>query len=65
MEKDDIVVAVFADHQPAEVAVKKLAEIGFDKKHLSVLGKGLHSDAKIGGFYSTGQEIKGWGMRIE
>ncbi len=49
MEKADTVVAVFADHRSAEVAVKKLAEIGFDKQHLSVLGKSFQSDAKVGG----------------
>ena len=61
MEKADTVVAVFADHRSAEVAVKKLAEIGFDKQHLSVLGKSFQSDAKVGGFYNTGDRVKVWG----
>src|SRR5487761_1999280 len=44
------VIAVFADHQGAEGAVKKLADAGIDMKHLSVVGKGYHTDEKVVGF---------------
>ena len=57
------VIAVFADHQGAETAVKKLADAGIDMKHLSVVGKGFHTDEKVVGFYNTGDRIKFWGKR--
>jgi hypothetical protein len=61
MEEYDTVVAVFVDHQQAEAAVKKLATIGFDNRHISVVGKVYHDDAKFGGFYGAGDRIKFWG----
>jgi hypothetical protein len=61
MEKYDTVVAVFVDHEQAEAAVKKLAAIGFDKRHISVVGKAYHDDAKFAGFYGAGDRIKFWG----
>ena len=57
------VIAVFADHQGAEAAVKKLADAGIDMKHLSVVGKGYHTDEKVVGFYNAGDRIKFWGKR--
>jgi hypothetical protein len=60
---DDAIVAVFADHQGAEEAVKKLAVAGFAMKNLSVVGKGYHTDEKVVGFYSVGDRIKFWGAR--
>ena len=60
---DDAIVAVFADHQGAEGAVKQLAAAGFDMKNLSVIGKGYHTDEKVVGFYSVGDRIKFWGVR--
>jgi len=63
MTKTDTVVAVFADHQGAEAAVKKLSEGGIDMKHLSLVGKGYHSDEKVVGFYNAGDRIKFWGKR--
>jgi hypothetical protein len=62
-ETTDSVVAVFADHQAAEAAIKKLAEDGFAMKHLSVIGKGYHTEEKVVGFYNAGDRIKFWGTR--
>ena len=61
MTEPNSVVAVFADHQAAEAAVKKLASEGIDMKHLSVVGKGYHTDEKVVGFYNTGDRVKFWG----
>jgi hypothetical protein len=61
--KPDTVVAVFADHQSAEAAVKKLTAAGFEMKNLSVVGKGFHTDEKVVGFYNAGDRIKFWGTR--
>jgi hypothetical protein len=63
MEKVDTVIAVFADHNTAESAVKKLAAAGFEMKNLSVVGKGYHTDEKVVGFYNTGDRVKFWGTR--
>jgi hypothetical protein len=63
MEVNDTVIAVFADHKDAETAVKKLAAAGLDMKHLSVVGKGYHTDEKVVGFYNMGDRIKFWGAR--
>ena len=59
----DSVIAVFADHNAAEAAVKKLTTAGFEMKGLSVVGKGYHTDEKVVGFYNAGDRIKFWGKR--
>ena len=61
--KVDSVIAVFADHNAAETAVKKLTTAGFEMKNLSVVGKGYHTDEKVVGFYNAGDRIKFWGKR--
>ena len=61
MQDPNSVVAVFEDHQAAETAVRKLAAAGIDMKHLSVVGKGYHTDEKVVGFYNTGDRVKFWG----
>jgi hypothetical protein len=63
MTDNNSVIAVFDDHQSAEAAVKKLADAGIDMKHLSVVGKGYHTDEKVVGFYNTGDRMKFWGKR--
>ena len=63
MDKADTIIAVFADHQTAEAAVKKLAAAGLEMKNLSVVGKGYHTDEKVAGFYNTGDRVKFWGVR--
>jgi hypothetical protein len=57
------VIAVFTNHPAAEAAVKKLADAGIDTKHLSVVGKGYHTDEKVIGFYNTGDRMAFWGKR--
>jgi hypothetical protein len=63
MERNDSVIAVFAEHSAAETAIKKLISAGFEMKNLSVVGKGYHTDEKVVGFYNTGDRIKFWGTR--
>lgn len=63
MLHENSVVAVFADHPAAEAAVKTLTNAGFDMKHLSVIGKGYHSEEKVMGFYNMGDRVKFWGSR--
>jgi hypothetical protein len=57
------VIAIFADHQAAEAAIKKLADAKIDMKHLSIVGKGYETDEKVVGFYNTGDRVKFWGKR--
>jgi len=63
MTEPNSVIAVFADHEGADAAVKKLANAGIDIKHLSVVGKGYHTDEKVVGFYNAGDRVKFWGKR--
>jgi hypothetical protein len=63
MTEPNAVIAVFADHEAAEAAVKKLADGGIDMKHLSVVGKGYHTDEQVVGFYNLGDRVKFWGKR--
>ena len=63
MDKYQTAIGVFPDHEAAEKAVKTLTAAGFDMKHLSVVGKGYHSEEKVVGFYNVGDRIKFWGSR--
>jgi uncharacterized membrane protein len=63
MTENNAVVAVFTDHQEAEKAVRKLAAEGIEMKHLSVVGKGYHTDEQVTGFYNVGDRVKFWGSR--
>jgi len=61
--KTDSVIAVFADHNAAEAAVKKLAAASFAIKNLSVVGKGYQTEENVVGFYNLGDRVKFWGTR--
>ena len=63
MENASSVIAVYANHRAAEVAVKELAAAGIEIKNLSVVGKGYHSEEKVVGFYNMGDRVKFWGSR--
>ena len=63
MKINDSIVAVFAEHQEAEQAIKKLAAAGFLMKDLSIVGKGYHTDEHVVGFYNAGERIQFWGVR--
>jgi hypothetical protein len=63
VEKDDAVVAVFATHAEADTAIKRLAGDGFAMKHLSLIGKGCHSEETVSGFHNIGDRVKFWGSR--
>ena len=63
MQNDDSVVAVFADHPEAEAAVNKLAAAGFEPRHLSLVGKGYHTEETVVGFFNMGDRVRFWGSR--
>jgi hypothetical protein len=52
---------VFDNHDKAEEAIRTLGHSGFDMKHLSLVGKGYHSEETPMGFYTAGDRIKTWG----
>ena len=54
-------VAIFNDHEAAANAVKELGKIGFDMKHLSVVGRDYHSEEQVTGFYNGKDRVKYWG----
>jgi hypothetical protein len=56
-------IGTFADHATAEAAVKELSLAGFDISHLSVVGKGYHTDEHVTGFYNMGDRVRFWGTR--
>ena len=61
MEKQQSNVYVFKTHFEAENAVRLLGNSGFDMKHLSVIGKGYHTEEHPIGFYTKGDRIISWG----
>ena len=54
-------VYVFDTRTQAEDAIRSLNASGFDKKELSVIGRGYHSEEHPVGFYTSGNRIKQWG----
>jgi len=63
MSEQDTVVAVYASHEAAEIALRKVAESGLDMKNFSIVGRGYHTEEKALGFYSTGDRVQFWGSR--
>ena len=62
MTTNNAVVAVFASHQAAETAIRKLAAGGLDLKHFSIVGKGYHTEETPMGFYNAGDRVRFWGQ---
>lgn len=61
MTDTNAVVAVYESHAGAESAVKELQRSGFDMKKLSVVGKDVHTDEHVVGYYNAGDRMKYWG----
>jgi hypothetical protein len=55
------VIATYDTHQQAETAIRELNRSGFAMKHLSIVGKGYHSEEHPVGFYTLGDRMKSWG----
>jgi uncharacterized membrane protein len=56
-------VAVFARHEDAENAIKKLKQGGFEMKNLSIIGRDYHTEEHPVGFLNLGDRVKYWGKR--
>jgi heat induced stress protein YflT len=61
MSEQSAVVAVYATHVDAEGAVKELQRAGVDMHSLSIVGKDIHTDEHVVGYYNTGDRMKYWG----
>jgi hypothetical protein len=65
MQASDSIIAVFADHGPAETAVRHLVKEGFTGETLSVVGKAYDRGDKAVGFFDVGGQVRFWGERGE
>ncbi len=61
--KTNSVVAVFDSHDQAELAIGKLQKDGFDKKQLSIVGKDMHTEEHVVGYYNAGERMLYWGKQ--
>jgi uncharacterized membrane protein len=55
------VVAVYDSHDQAEAAVRELQADGFDMTQLSIVGKDMHTEEHVVGYYTTGDRMMYWG----
>lgn len=61
MSTDNHCVALFDRHEDAELAIRALAQTGFDMKKLSIVGRDYHTQEHAVGFYNTGHRVRYWG----
>ena len=59
----EVIVATFMHHTDADAAVRSLAHGGIDITHVSIVGKGYHTDEHVVGFYNARDRIKVWGKQ--
>ncbi len=55
------VVAVYDRHEAADEAVRALRDAGVDPEKLAVIGRGVHTENRVVGFYNNAREIRHWG----
>lgn len=63
MSEKNSVVGVFASHSLAENAVKELQKNGLNIKKLSIVGRDLHTDEHVVGYYNSGERMMYWGKQ--
>ena len=63
MPGQETIVAVYAKHDAAEAAIRRVAGAGLDMQHFSIVGQGYHTEEQVIGFYSAGDRVKFWGSR--
>lgn len=61
MSKTNSAVAIFARREQAEQAIRTLHDAGIDLKQISLIGRGVHSEEHVAGYYTTGDRMKAWG----
>lgn len=60
-QSETSVVAIFTTHSAAEEAVKTLEWEGFDMTKLSIVGRDLHTEQHVTGYYNIGDRMMAWG----
>ena len=55
------VVAVYDSHEAADDSVNALKDAGVDPQKLAVIGRGVHTEDRVVGFYNNAREIRHWG----
>ena len=63
MSQHEALVAIYATHDQAETAIRKVAERGLDMRQFTIVGRGYHTDEQVVGFYTAGDRVKVWGSR--
>src|SRR5664279_6497100 len=61
MIEQNAVVAIFHSHIEAETSIKELQHAGFDMRKLSIVGKDVHTEEHVVGYYNAGDRMKVWG----
>lgn len=61
MSKTNSAVAIFSRREQAEQAIRKLHEAGIDLRQMSLVGRGVHSEEHVAGYYTAGDRMKAWG----
>ncbi len=61
MSKSNSAVGIFALREQAEQAIRTLNKAGIDLKQISLMGRGVHSEEHVTGYYTTGDRMKAWG----
>ncbi|HTL53346.1 MAG TPA: general stress protein [Planctomycetota bacterium] len=57
------VVGIFETHTLADSAVKELQRSGLDIKKVSIIGRDVHTDEQVVGYYNTGDRMMYWGKQ--
>ena len=63
MQPTHTALAIYADHDSAEAAIRELKGAGVDMKNLSIIGKDFRTEENAVGFYNVGDRMKFWGKR--
>jgi uncharacterized membrane protein len=60
---DNIIVAIYATHDRAELVVKELQAAAFDLGNLSIVGRDDPAAGQVVGTYATGERMGYWGRQ--
>jgi hypothetical protein len=61
MSSKNSVVSIFPNQDQAEAAIKALKAGGISLKNLSLVGRGVHTEEHVIGYYNAGDRMLAWG----
>jgi len=61
MTMNHSVVAIYPSHLAAEEAIKELQRSGYELKKLSIIGRDIHTEEHVVGYYNLDDRMKAWG----